>query len=182
MKLKKLEDSLEIPEKTEVKYEEGVFIVKGPEGEASKKLINPKVKIEIKDKMIIFSAKNATKMEKKTIATFKAHTKNLLRGVNEKYVYKLKVCSGHFPMTVELKGSELIVKNLFGESVPRVLKIKKGAEVKVEGAIISVQSTEKEVAGQVAAEIENLTKRTEFDRRVFQDGIYITQKGKKEIK
>jgi ribosomal protein L6P/L9E len=29
---------------------------------------------------------------------------------------------------------------------------------------------------QVSADIENLVRRTDYDRRVFQDGIYITEK------
>jgi len=54
----------------------------------------------------------------------------MIRGVTEGYTYKLKICSGHFPMNVSLKGDVLEIKNFIGESVPRKLKIKEGSEEK----------------------------------------------------
>lgn len=182
MKLEKIEDNVEIPEKTEVKYENGFFIVKGPNGEIKKRLSSPPIGIDVKEGKIRLVAKNPTKREKKTICSFKAHLRNMIKGVNEKYVYTLKICSGHFPMSVSVKGDEFTVKNFFGESVPRVLKIKEGAEVKIDGDKINVEGIDKELAGQVSADIENLTRRTKYDRRIFQDGIYIISKAGKEIK
>ena len=178
----KIEKIVEIPEKTDVKYEDKFFIVKGPEGELKRKLFNPYIKIEVKDGSVLFVSNNATKREKKMIYTFAAHLKNLMNGVNQKYIYKLKICSGHFPMTVSVEGDDFIVKNFFGESIPRKLRIKKGADVKVEGDMLTVESADKEIAGQVSADIENLTKRTKYDKRIFQDGIYIILKAGKIIK
>lgn len=114
--------------------------------------------------------------------SFKAHINNLLKGVVEPYSYTLKICSGHFPMTVSVNKNQLIVKNLLGEKIPRVLDLKEGVTVKVEGENIIVESTDKEKAGQCAASIEQLTRRTGYDTRVFQDGCWITIKDKKEIK
>ena len=62
------------------------------------------------------------------------------------------------------------------------LEIKEGAEVKIEGDIITVESCSKETAGQTAADIEKLTKITNRDLRIFQDGIYITEKDGKPIR
>ena len=62
------------------------------------------------------------------------------------------------------------------------LKIKEGVNVKVEGDKVAVESPDKEKAGQCAASIEQLTKRTGYDNRVFQDGIWIVSKSKKELK
>ena len=106
----------------------------------------------------------------------------MAKGVLEGYKYTLKICSGHFPMNVSVGGGQLIVKNFFGEKVPRTLEFSKSAKVTIEGEIIHVESTDKEIAGQVAAAIEQLTRRPGFDTRVFQDGIYITNKDGKDIK
>ena len=84
-------------------------------------------------------------------------------------------------MNVSLNNDELQIKNFFGEKIPRILKIKEGADVKVEGEIITIESMDKEKAGQIAADIETLTKRSGFDRRIFQDGIYIIEKAGKEV-
>ena len=105
----------------------------------------------------------------------------MIKGSNEGHVYELKICSGHFPMNVSIQGKELVVKNFIGEKFPRRLKIQEGVIVKIEGEKITVEHTSKEIAGQSAANIEQLTRRPNFDSRIFQDGIYITVKDGKQI-
>mgnify|MGYP001570040019 FL=1 len=85
-------------------------------------------------------------------------------------------------MNVSTDGNKLSVKNFLGEKVPRVLELKEGATVKVESPLIYVISSNKEIAGQVSADIEQLTRRPGFDTRIFQDGIYIINKDGKELK
>ena len=84
-------------------------------------------------------------------------------------------------MNVSMSGAQFIVKNFLGEKIPRVLHIKEGAKVTISGTEVVVESINKEIAGQVSADIEQLCRITNRDRRIFQDGIYITQKAKKEI-
>ena len=109
-------------------------------------------------------------------------SKKILKGVVEGHVYQLKICSSHFPMSAAVNNGEFSVKNFLGEKVPRTIKIKENVDVKVEGDIITVESPDKELAGQTAASIEQLCKITNRDRRIFQDGIYIISKAGKEIK
>jgi len=179
---KEIKAEIEIPEGVTVEINGGIVKVKGKAGEVTKELFNPNVKLEKADNKIVIKALKSTKREQKLVNSFKAHLKNILSGVNEAYQYKLKICSGHFPMNVSVKSDEFIVKNFFGEKVPRVLKIKDGVNVKVEGDIVIVDSPNKELAGQVAADIEKLTIRVSYDTRVFQDGIWIFEKAGKEIK
>jgi large subunit ribosomal protein L6 len=69
-----------------------------------------------------------------------------------------------------------------GETVPRTLKIKPGVDVIVKEPEITVTSPDKELAALTAAAIEQIARRANFDRRVFQDGIYITHKDGVDIK
>ncbi len=179
---KEIKIEIEIPELITVAIDGAVLKIKGRAGEISKKLVCQNVRIKKEDNKIIINALKSTKRERKLANTFSAHIKNMLKGADEPYKYTLKICSGHFPMNVSVKGNELIIKNFFGEKIPRVIKIKKGADVKVDGDLIVVESPDKELASQVAADIEQLTKRTKYDRRVFQDGIYLINKDGKELK
>jgi large subunit ribosomal protein L6 len=182
MKEKELKEEIEIPEGVEVKLENGMFSAKGAKGECKKSLIDPKLTITVENGKITLSAKKPTKKQKTKVGSFKAHIKNLMRGAAEGHVYKMKICSGHFPMNVSVSGKEFVVKNFLGEKQSRVLKLKEGAEVKVEGEIITIEGCSKEIAGQIAADIEKLTKVTNRDLRIFQDGIYITEKDGKEVR
>lgn len=171
-----IEEQVLIPEGVTASYEESVLSVQGKAGQANRKLVQPGIQVSIKDGAVHLVAKQATQREKRHIYTMRSHVRNLLRGAQEGHTYKLKVCSGHFPMNVSVSGDKITVKNFLGEAVPRVLQLKQGATVKLDGDIITVTATSKELAGQQAADIEQLTRITNRDRRIFQDGIYIIEK------
>lgn len=157
--------------------------ITGPKGEITKRITTKRIIIALKDnKITIVPKSRSSKNEKALINSLVAHIKNMIKGVEEEYVYKLKVCASHFPMSVKMKGSTIEVTNYLGEKIPRVLKIKPGVEVKVEGDIITVKSCDKELAGQTASDIEHTTKRPDFDRRVFMDGIYTIEKAGEKLK
>jgi large subunit ribosomal protein L6 len=178
-----IHEELEIAAGTTVKLENGIFTAKGPKGESSKLLHNPKITATIANNTIVFEAKKGTQREKRLIKAHIAHLKSMMKGVNETHSYKLKICSGHFPMTVTVKGNVFEIKNFIGETVPRHISITEGVKVTVDGHFIIVESVSKENAGQTAARMEKLTGRAAFDKRVFQDGIFIIEKcGKPVIK
>nr|AJS12352.1 50S ribosomal protein L6P [uncultured archaeon] len=173
---------IEFPEGTSVEVGGALLKIKGKFGDVSKKLFNPNIEISKENGKLVIKALRSTKREQKLVNTFRAHIKNMIKGANEGSKYTLKICSGHFPMNVSVKGNEFIVKNFFGEKIPRVLKLKEGVNVKVEGDIVSVESADKDLASQVAADIEKLMRRTKYDIRVFQDGIWIFNKDGNDIK
>ncbi len=181
MKVKNYEAELNIPQGTTVTINKPAVKIKGPKGEVERTFREPVLNIQVKESRIIISAKDASRKEKKLVETVAAHIKNILKGVSEGHEYKLKICSGHFPMNVSVAGEKFIIKNFLGEAVPRTLTLKKGADVKVQGEIITVTSANKELAAQVAADIEQLSKVKNRDNRVFQDGIYIISKDGKEM-
>ena len=177
----KLNAQIELPEGITLTREPRTITVKGPKGEVTRKLADKSVSVEVKGNVVDIGYDFDSKSYKKNLFTIRAHIKNMIKGVSEGYEYKLKICSGHFPMNVSLKGDLFEVKNFIGEKVPRQLKLKQGVDVKINGDIIEVKSSDKEIAGQTAASIEKLTKRLGFDKRIFQDGIYIIEKDGKVL-
>lgn len=167
---------IEMPEGVEVKLEGTTLHVKGPKGDISRPFADPVLERKVSGNAVELSYLRDTKAQKRKLNSTIAHVKNMIKGVNEGFTYTLKICSGHFPMSVNLKNGVFEVKNFVGESVPRRLKIIEGVDVAVNGDDITVQANNKEKAGQVAASIEKLCKRPGFDKRIFQDGIYITAK------
>lgn len=178
---KEIFEEIEIPEGIEVQLEEATLSIKGPEGENKRTFNIPNITFEKKDNKIILGNKKATKTEKKLIYSLVAHIKNMIKGVQEKFEYTLKICFSHFPFTVEIKENEAIIKNFLGEKISRKCSIPTGAEVKVEKDKITVRACNREIAGQASANFEKATRITSKDRRIFQDGIYIIKKAGKEI-
>ena len=178
---KEIFQEIEIPEGVEAELVENMLTIKGKEGEIKRKFNTNKITFEKKDNKIIIGNKKATKNEKKMINTISSHIINMIKGVQEKFEYKLKICSSHFPMNVEIVGDEAIIKNFLGEKIPRKSKIIENVNVEIKGDIITINSPNKELAGQTAANFETATRIRSRDRRVFQDGIFITNKAGRDI-
>lgn len=178
---KELFVEIEIPEGVEVGIEGSEVKVKGAEGEVKREFNFRGLEVRKEDKKIVIGNKKSTKKEKKMMNTNAAHIRNMIKGVQEKFEYKMKIVFSHFPMTVDVQGNEAVIKNFLGEKVPRKVKIPEGAEVKIEGQEVTITSADREVAGQAAANFETATKIRNRDNRIFQDGIYITKKPGREI-
>jgi len=182
MKVKQLKEQIDIPENVQIEIVGNTIKVKGPLGESQKKLLNPKIKFSKEDNKFLLVSDNASKREKTMLRTFKAHIKNLIKGVITGFTYKLKSCTAHFPVDLSIKENEFIIKNFLGERKPRVAKIFPGVDVKIDNDVITVSGIDKESVGQTAATIEQTCRITNRDRRVFQDGIFITEKDGKVLR
>jgi large subunit ribosomal protein L6 len=178
---KELYKKIEIPNDVEVEIKGNTVKVKGPKGENSRKFKEGNLEIGKKEDQIVIGCKKATKKEKKMMNTISSHIKNMIKGVQKKFEYKLKVCFSHFPISIEAKGKEILIKNFLGEKVPRKTIIPNNVDIKIEKEMISVSSVDKELAGQAAANFETATRIRNRDKRIFQDGIYIINKAGKEI-
>ncbi len=171
--------SLKIPEGITVDLKGVTFIIKGIKGELQRTFLNPRLILKKESDEILFACKEGIKfsqIDKMLMNTYRAHIRNMFEGVTKGYTAKLKICSGHFPMTVSLEGRTLSIKNFLGEKVPRKVLLKPDVTVKIEGEIIHLRGLDKESVGQVAASIEQGTRITNRDRRIFQDGCYIISK------
>ncbi len=168
----------EIPvlEGVEASLQGGRLTVKGPKGELNREFSHHEVKISVKDGKIVISTESERRKVKALMGTWKAHFRNMMQGVSKGYECSMKLVYAHFPVKLEVQKDMLMIKNFIGGRSSRSARILDGVEIKLEGDNIKLTGTDKEKVGQSAANIEQATSVKGYDRRVFQDGIYITQK------
>ncbi len=173
---KDMERIIEMGEGLSASVDGNRFEVKGNGKELSRVFDIGKIKSEIKGGKIILTVKGGTKREAKMIGTIWAHLKNMVKGVGEDFTYELEICNIHFPMNVKIEKDKAVIKSFLGEKTIREAKILENVKVDVSGSKIVITSYDIEAAGQTAANLEKATKLTGRDRRIFQDGIFITKK------
>lgn len=170
------EKQVEIPEGIEARQEGTSITVKGPKGELSRDFRHPKVRTELKGGVVKFLSDDERKKTVALLGTFSAHVTNMVAGVTSGWECKLKAVYSHFPMKLAVEGDAVVIQNFMGERSSRKSRIVGRTKVDIKKDEIIVTGIDKEDVGQTAANIEQVTKVTRFDRRIFQDGIYITQK------
>ncbi len=175
-----MERKVSVPEKVSVQLEGSRVSVKGPKGELSKSfdspIFNGMVKIEKNGQEITVTTAGTRRKLKSEVGTVAASITNMIRGVTEGWRYRLKVVYMHFPVTVKIQGREVLISNFLGEKAPRKASIIGSTKVELAGDEMTVSGTDLEATGQRAGNIERATRILARDRRVFMDGIFITEK------
>jgi len=144
--------------------------------------VSPVVKISKQGDKVVLKIETTRRVQKKEIGTYEGHIKNMIEGLTNGFKYELEICNVHFPMTVTFDKAkkEIIVKNLLGEKAPRILHVPESVEVEIKAPKITIKSFDIENAGNIATELEKMTKIRNRDRNKFQDGIFITKKPGKD--
>ncbi|MEM5804382.1 MAG: 50S ribosomal protein L6 [Candidatus Aenigmatarchaeota archaeon] len=175
-----MQKEVKIPEGVEVDLRGFEVKVKGKLGEMKRNFKSPifskSVKIESGDGKIIVSTDDPRRRVKSEVGCIAAHIANMMKGVTKAWEYKLKIAFVHFPMTVKVVGNEVHITNFLGEKFARKAKILDGVKVEIKGEEIIITSPDLEKAGQTAANIEQATRISARDRRVFQDGCFLTER------
>ncbi|SCL76456.1 50S ribosomal protein L6 [Methanoculleus chikugoensis] len=167
---------VEIPPGVDVTLDGGVLTVSGPKGTLVRDMRFPQIEIAVEgDKVVVSTASDKKRILAMT-GTLEAHAKNMIRGVVDGYEYRMKVVYSHFPIQLKQQGNRLEINNFLGEKQPRIAKIIEGVTVKLGNDEVTLTGIDKEKVGNTAANIEHATRITKRDPRVFQDGIYITER------
>lgn len=167
---------IKIPENVRAALEGRILKVKGALGELIEDFSYAPVEIKMSEDGIGVRAYWAGKSEKALVGTITSHIKNLLKGVSQGYVYKLKKVYSHFPINVKVSGSKVIIENFIGERKPRSTKIVGNVKVEIKGDDIEIHGSNLKEVSQTAANIQMATKIKKKDPRVFLDGIYVYEK------
>lgn len=173
-----MEELIKIPDGVKMEVTGKSIKVSGKLGEVKKMFIEPGVEKKVNGNTMILAAKSESRQFKRIIKTYKAHIKNMIKGVTEGFEYHMKIVFTHFPVTVKAEGSKLRIDNFIGERSPRYARVVPGADVKVTKQDVVIKGIDIDAVSQTAGNIERTTQIIGRDRRVFQDGIYITSKSK----
>ncbi|QGA80968.1 50S ribosomal protein L6 [Candidatus Nanohalobium constans] len=171
--------TVEIPEDFTPSYDDGVFTLSNG-SEVSKKMEHALVDVEIDGQEVEFSTPSTKKDIKSILSTFKSHVENMIEGLQDEHVYKMKGVYAHFPMTIKQEGEQVAIENFMGERNPRTVDIMEGVTVEVDGEDLTLRGADKDAVSQTAARIEQICHKGDRDPRTFQDGVYITSKGEEQ--
>ncbi|MDD5172099.1 MAG: 50S ribosomal protein L6 [Candidatus ainarchaeum sp.] len=157
---------MEIPQGVTVRMDGATVIAKGPQGEVKKSF--PKG-ISVK---VSGNAVEVSSSDKAIQGTVEAVVKNMMEGASKGYSKNFKLIYAHFPISIEVKGSDVTIKNFLGEKQARKTILIGSTKVQAKGQLVTISGPDKEAVGQTLANIRNAMRIKDKDGRVFQDGIY----------
>jgi len=155
-----------IPEGVNVKVDGMTVEVGGPAGKQSRTFTIRGVKIFMKGKEITVEGPI------REANTISAHIANMVNGSKAGYRQKMKIIYAHFPISIEMKGKDIMIKNFIGEKQPRKAHVVGDTKVESKGQEMTISGPSREDVGQTIANVRGATKIKKRDSRVFQDGIY----------
>ena len=147
-----------VPEGVEISHIDGVVTVKGKKGELSQE-IDEAISMNIEDNTITFSRNsNAPEMRAKH-GLYRALMSNMITGVSEGYKKELQVIGVGYRAVA--KGQLLELALGFSHAVvleiPSEIKVSTQSE-KGKAPIVTLESYDKQLLGQVASKIRSLRK------------------------
>jgi len=166
--------NITIPEGIHVSCENGRLAVRGPKGEIYR-TFPPAIGLSLNGNTITLSSVSDRRKQKATLYTWKAHFANLFTGVTKGWEAKMKIVYLHFPIKFSVEKDTVHVGNFLGEKSPRIATLVSGVTVKLDKDTVTITGTDKEAVGNQCGIIESTTVIRNRDRRVFSDGIWLTQ-------
>src|SRR3989344_6448347 len=139
---------IKIPEGVEVKINDSVITIKGPKGELNQKII-PGFKIELKDGKISVVPIKKSKNTRSLWGLMRSLISNMTKGTVDGFEKKLEIEGVGYRASVS--GDKLILN--LGFSHPIEIEAPKGIEFRVDKNIITVSGIDKQLVGQIAADI-----------------------------
>jgi large subunit ribosomal protein L6 len=144
---------VKIAEKVEVKLLDGKVEVKGPKG-TMERTFPREAKIEIKDGVVLVTGNNDSKFGRAIQGTVRSHIVNMIKGVTEGWSKKLELVGTGY--RAEIKDNNLVLT--VGFSHPVIINAEEGIKFGIEKNTITVEGMDKQLVGEVAANIKAVRK------------------------
>ena len=137
-----------IPEGVKVELNDKLVRITGPKGTLERKLPRA-IEVVFKDGQIDVKRKSNSKVATSLHGTIRSLINNMVKGVTEGFIRQLELIGTGF--RAEVVGSDISL--IVGYSHPVKIQAPEGVNFKVEKMIITVSGFDKEVVGQVAANV-----------------------------
>ncbi|MBN1778976.1 MAG: 50S ribosomal protein L6 [Candidatus Buchananbacteria bacterium] len=145
---------IKIPSGVQVTINDKQVIVKGPKGQLQLEL-HRNVNVKQDGEVLTVTVKNPDLKEQKALWGLSQRLiTNLITGVTDGFSRQLEVNGVGY--RAEVKGNKLVLA--VGYSFPKEYEIPDGVEVKVEKNLITLSGIDKQLVGQVAAEVRKIRK------------------------
>ncbi|EAH8300069.1 50S ribosomal protein L6 [Campylobacter fetus] len=139
---------ISIPNGLDVSLKGSVLVFK--KGNNTKELdTKGNVNIEVKDGNIIFTSKGDDRQSRAYWGTYRALANNVVVGLTTGFTKQLEINGVGYKAAAKGKVLELVL----GFSHPINYELPEGIEISVEKNIITIKGSDKQVVGQVAAEV-----------------------------
>lgn len=143
-----------IPAGVTVTIDGALLHVKGPKGELTQK-IHPQVIVSQQEGVLTINIKDeADKSQRALWGLFGSLVNNMIIGVTEGFTKQLDITGVGFKAAVA--GGSLVLN--VGFSHPVNFQIPKGIDIKVDGNVITVTGIDKQLVGEIAAQIRKIKK------------------------
>lgn len=140
-----------LPDTVKVEVGERTVTVTGPKGSLTQKLPR-NIVVEVKDGAISVSRKGESPKARAMHGTIRALLNNMVKGVSEGWMRQLELVGTGF--RAEANGNNLTL--VVGYSHPVKVTAPEGITFKVEKMVVSVEGIDKEVVGQIAADVRKV--------------------------
>jgi large subunit ribosomal protein L6 len=139
---------IKLPEGVSLEVKGSEIYISGPKGTLSR-IVPGSIKIQTKDDYILLTSNDVTKSGKAKFGTNRMLIANMVKGVTQGWEKELELVGTGYRAEVVDGNLSLLV----GYSHPIKVEVKEGITFKVEKTIITVSGLDKELVGQVAANI-----------------------------
>lgn len=144
---------VDIPEKVDVNINDNKVTVKGPKGEITRDF-NPLFDIKIENDAVVVTRPSDSKDDRSQHGLIRSLIEGMVIGVTEGFSKKLELVGVGY--NAKVQGSTLVLE--VGYSHPIKIEAPDGIKFEVEKSIITVSGYDKQLVGDVAANIRETRK------------------------
>ncbi len=144
---------VDIPEKVNVNIDGSKVTVKGPKGEITRDF-DPLFDINIEDDAVVVKRPSDSKDDRSQHGLIRSLIEGMVKGVTEGFSKKLELVGVGY--NAKVQGSNLVLE--VGYSHPIKIEAPEGIKFDVEKSIITVSGYDKQLVGDVAANIRETRK------------------------